>query len=95
MAQNEKKPFHEVIARELMRVPFGMTARCGDTRAGQANTLLTVLHDSEMPVAAANQVYDVINEIPEVFKEAGQTTLAAYAQEVIDDLVSRKDKPKN
>jgi hypothetical protein len=95
MAQNEKEPFHKVISRELMRVPFGMTARSGDTRAGQADVLLTVLRDSEMPAAAALQLTEDHDELPGTLLAIGQGTLSLYAEEVFEDLRSRSDEPKN
>lgn len=97
MAQNEKKPLHEVVSLKLGMAPYGVSSasELGSAKAAEVKTLLDVLREGEMPATAAREIYSEHNRLPEILDENGMPEMSDYAQEVLNDLMGRKDKPKN
>ena len=97
MAQNEKKPLHEVVSLKLGMAPYGVSSASAlkSAKAAEVKTLLDILREGKMPAAAAHEIYSEHNRLPEILRENGIPEMAGYAREVLNDLMGRKDEPKN
>ena len=97
MTHYDKKPLHEVVSLKLGGAPYGVTiaSTLKSAKAAEVKTLLDILREGEMPAAAAHEIYNEHKRLPEILSENGMPEMSDYAQEVLNDLMDRKDEPKN
>ena len=90
----DKRPLHEVLSFKLMIAPVGIMSDFASAKAADVMTLLDVLHHGKMPTNAAHQIAKDHAGLPELLRSAGQTRLASFAEEVLNDLRGREDEKK-
>lgn len=88
----EKRLFHQVISRMLHTAPIGINNDLNSAKATEVLTLLSILQQSKMPATTAHEIANAHNYLPEMLKEVGLTSLADCAEEVLTDLVRRRDE---
>ena len=91
---DQKRPFHEVLSFKLITAPVGITSDLASAKAAEVMTILDTLQKGKMKAEHAHQIATDHAGLPELLKSAGQTHLAAFAEEVLNDLRGREDEKK-
>ncbi|GEM_PF-3952999 len=91
---DEKKLFHEVLAKKLGNASVGIGSNPVSPDVVTAITILEALKEGKMPADAAHKIAIDFTNLPALFRGLGHVRLAEFTEDVLNDLKGREDEKK-